>query len=90
LTNSRRDPRSNTEARRNSQALAGGDVGDVLTPGDIGGAWLELAAHQFRDQVAVGAGKGGAAPAAVMAAGHAVLAHQPMHLLLVDDHPGSA
>jgi hypothetical protein len=64
-------------------ALAGGDVGDVLHPSRIGDAGLEPSADQVGDLVAVGAGEGGAAPAAVMAAGHAVAAHQPVHSLLV-------
>jgi hypothetical protein len=55
-----------------------------------GGAGFEVASDQVGDLEAVGTGEGGAAAAPAAPAGHAVQAHQPSHLLLVDHQPGPA
>jgi hypothetical protein len=56
-------------------ALTGGDVGDVLHPGDIGRAGFEAPANQVGDLEAVRAGEGGLAPPAPAPTGHAVQPH---------------
>jgi hypothetical protein len=78
------------DRRQVEPAFSGRDVGDVLAPGDIGGAGSEAAADQVGDLVAVGSGEGGATGAAPVPAGHAVQAHQAGHPLGVHDQAALA